>query len=57
MRQVSKPVLWQQSMAAMVERGVDNWLEVGAGRTLGGLIKRFDRQAEAANFESESWRT
>jgi len=56
-RQVSKPVLWQQSMAEMIEHGVDNWLEVGAGRTLGGLIKRFDRKASASNFESESWRS
>jgi [acyl-carrier-protein] S-malonyltransferase len=54
-RQVSTPVLWQQSMAAMVDRGVDNWLEVGAGRTLCGLIKRFDRKASTSDFESESW--
>ncbi len=56
-RQVSKPVMWQQSMATMVEHGVDNWLEVGAGRTLCGLIKRFDRKAPSAGFESESWRS
>jgi len=55
-RQVSTPVLWQQSMAEMTDHGVDNWLEVGAGRTLCGLIKRFDRKAVASDFESESWR-
>jgi [acyl-carrier-protein] S-malonyltransferase len=55
-RQVSTPVMWQQSMATMVERGVDTWLEVGAGRTLCGLIKRFERKATASGFESESWR-
>tara|TARA_Y100001968_G_scaffold329279_1_gene378280 strand:- start:393 stop:1259 length:867 start_codon:yes stop_codon:yes gene_type:complete len=54
-RQVSRPVLWQQSMATLVERGVDRWLEVGAGRTLCGLVKRFERKAEASDFESESW--
>ncbi len=53
--QVSKPVRWQQSMAAMVDGGVDRWLEVGAGKTLVGLIKRFERSAQAETFESESW--
>ena len=56
-RQVSTPVMWQQSMATMVEQGVDTWLEVGAGRTLCGLIKRFERKATASGFESESWRS
>ena len=56
-RQVSTPVLWQQSMAEMIDHGVDSWLEVGAGRTLCGLIKRFDRKAAASEFESESWRS
>ena len=56
-RQVSTPVLWQQSMAEMIDHGVDSWLEVGAGRTLCGLIKRFDRKAVASEFESESWRS
>ena len=55
-RQVSTPVLWQQSMQTMVDHGVDTWLEVGAGRTLCGLIKRFARKANATGFESESWR-
>ena len=41
----------------LIEHGVDNWLEVGAGRTLCGLIKRFERKASTSDFESESWRT
>jgi [acyl-carrier-protein] S-malonyltransferase len=53
--QVSKPVLWHPSMVAMKEHGVDRWLEVGAGRTLCGLVKRFDRQTWAEDFESEKW--
>jgi [acyl-carrier-protein] S-malonyltransferase len=55
--QVSRPVLWEQSMRTMASHGVSRWLEVGSGRTLCGLIKRFDRKAEAQDFEAETWRT
>lgn len=55
--QVSRPVMWLQGMRAMVDHGVDRWLEVGAGRTLVGLVRRMDRKAEASDFESEGWRS
>jgi [acyl-carrier-protein] S-malonyltransferase len=54
--QVSKPVLWQPGMEAMTERGVDRWIEVGSGRTLVGLVKRFNRKTTTITFESEGWR-
>ncbi len=54
--QVSKPVMWLQGMRSMIEHGVDRWLECGSGRTLVGLLKRVDRKADCADFESESWK-
>lgn len=54
--QVSRPVLWEQSMRTMVSHGVTRWIEVGSGRTLCGLIKRFDRKSDAQDFESETWK-
>lgn len=54
--QVSKPVCWQQGMQSMADHGVDRWLEVGAGRTLVGMIKRFARKDDIQTFESEAWR-
>jgi len=53
--QVSKPVLWLPGMRAMAEQGVTSWLEVGSGRTLQGLVKRFDRGADISGFEAEGW--
>lgn len=53
--QVSKPVMWLPGMRAMVDHGVTSWLEVGSGRTLQGLVKRFDRKADIAGFEAEGW--
>jgi [acyl-carrier-protein] S-malonyltransferase len=55
-KQVSKPVMWLQGMRSMIEHGVDRWLECGSGRTLVGLLKRVDRKADCADFESESWK-
>ena len=54
--QVCKAVRWQQTMETMVEHGVDRWVEVGAGRTLVGLVKRFARKADSLTFESEKWK-
>ncbi len=54
--QVSKAVLWEATLRSMMEHGVDRWLEVGAGRTLVGLVKRLERKANVDSFESESWR-
>jgi [acyl-carrier-protein] S-malonyltransferase len=44
-RQVVSPVLWENSMRALLERGIDEFYEVGPGRVLRGLLKRIDRKA------------
>ncbi len=42
-RQVSRPVLWTQSMERLKERGVAACVECGAGKVLTGLLKRSAR--------------
>jgi [acyl-carrier-protein] S-malonyltransferase len=44
-KQVVSPVLWEASMRAMLQRGIDEFYEVGPGRVLRGLLKRIDRKA------------
>jgi len=44
-RQVSAPVLWQQSVEALVREGVDTFIEVGPGTVLSGLIRKIARGA------------
>lgn len=39
-RQVTSPVLWEQSIRRMVEDGVRAFIEVGPGKTLAGLVKK-----------------
>jgi len=42
-RQVSRPVLWLQTMERMKAEGLTRFAELGAGKVLAGLIKRFGR--------------
>jgi [acyl-carrier-protein] S-malonyltransferase len=42
LRQVTSPVLWEDSMRAMIAGGADTFFEVGPGTVLQGLLKRID---------------
>ncbi|MCL4426227.1 MAG: ACP S-malonyltransferase [Firmicutes bacterium] len=50
-KQVSSPVLWEDSIRAMLADGIDLFLEVGPGRTLSGFLKRIDKEARAINID------
>ncbi|MGB7621070.1 MAG: ACP S-malonyltransferase, partial [Terriglobia bacterium] len=52
-RQVSCPVMWEDSVRAMIDRGVDTLVEVGPGRVLSGLVKQIDRTRKMLNVEDE----
>jgi len=42
-RQVSRPVLWLQTMEVMKSQGLSRFVEMGAGKVLAGLVKRMGR--------------
>ncbi|MDE2198602.1 MAG: ACP S-malonyltransferase [Rhodospirillales bacterium] len=46
--QVTATVRWRESVLAMTALGVDSFVELGAGRVLGGLIRRIAPDAAAA---------
>lgn len=50
-RQVSRPVRWEDSMRALIEAGVDTVVEVGPKRVLGGLMRQIDRSVHYFNVE------
>ena len=58
-RQLTAPVLWSASIAAMVAAGVDRFLELGAGSVLCGLNKRNAKGAMCVSVGSpadvEKW--
>jgi len=60
-KQVVSPVQWEDTIAYLIEQGVDTFVEIGSGTVLAGLIKKIDKSvrivsvnsAEAANAPAE----
>lgn len=50
-RQLSSPLLWEDSIRVMTDSGVDTFIEVGPGKVLSGLIKRIVPEAKVLNVE------
>lgn len=49
--QVSAPVRWEESMQALLDLGVDRFVEIGPGKVLAGLIKRLAKQVAVQNIQ------
>jgi [acyl-carrier-protein] S-malonyltransferase len=48
--QLCNCVQWQRSVEYMVKDGVSNFIEIGPGKVLAGLIKRIDRGVNILNI-------
>ena len=49
-KQVTSPVLWEDSVKKMSGDGIGGFVEVGPGKVLSGLIKKIDRSAEIKTY-------
>jgi len=49
MLQLTAPVRWTQSVQNMIKDGATNFIEVGPGKVLQGLVKKIDRTAETSS--------
>lgn len=49
--QVSSPVRWQQSVEKMISDGVEEFVEIGPGRTLTGFMRKIDKEAKVCNID------
>ena len=50
--QLTGPVRWTQIVKNMINDGTTSFVEVGPGAVLQGLIKKIDRNVEAAGYEA-----
>jgi [acyl-carrier-protein] S-malonyltransferase len=50
-QQVCAPVRWEQSVQAMIGQGVTNFVEIGPGKVLTGLVKRINKEMTLVNIE------
>ena len=53
-RQVTASVRWSESMAWLVGRGVQTFIELGPGKVLCGLMRQIDRSRKCLNVEDEA---
>ena len=44
--QIEKPVRWRESINNIINKGINEFIEVGPGKVLSGLVKRIDRDVK-----------
>lgn len=49
--QVSSSVRWQQSVEKMIADGVDEFVEIGPGRTLTGFMRKINKDVKVCNID------
>jgi [acyl-carrier-protein] S-malonyltransferase len=49
-QQVVSPVLWEKSLNQLIAFGVDQFIEIGAGRVLSSTLKRVNRKMACENI-------
>lgn len=50
-KQVMLPVQWTKCIVRMLQDGVDTFIEIGPGKTLGGFLKKIDKNLSISNVE------
>ncbi|CAM4250649.1 ACP S-malonyltransferase [Paenibacillus tarimensis] len=50
--QVISPVLWEDTIVWLIEHGVDEFIEIGPGTVLAGLIKKTDKSVRVRSVNS-----
>ena len=52
-QQIENRVRWRESILLMVNRGINQFIEIGPGKVLSGLIKRIDRNVKVSAINTE----
>jgi len=51
--QIESKVCWRESVLLMINKGVNQFIEIGPGKVLSGLIKRIDRNVKVSAINTE----
>ncbi len=52
-KQIESRVRWRESVLLMIEKGITQFIEIGPGKVLSGLIKRIDRNVKVSAINTE----
>ncbi len=51
--QIVSKVRWRESINYMIKEGVNEFIEIGPGKVLSGLVKKIDKNVKISNINSE----
>ena len=52
-KQIENRVRWRESVIYMINKGVNQFLEIGPGKVLSGLVKRINKEIKVSSINSE----
>ena len=52
--QIEKRVRWRESILNMIKKGVNQFIEIGPGKVLSGLVRRIDKNVKISSINSQS---
>jgi len=52
-KQIESRVRWRESVMLMIEKGVTQFIEIGPGKVLSGLVKRIDKSVKVSAINTE----
>jgi [acyl-carrier-protein] S-malonyltransferase len=52
-KQIENRVRWRESVLLMIDKGVNNFIEIGPGKVLSGLIKRINKDVKVGAINKE----
>jgi [acyl-carrier-protein] S-malonyltransferase len=53
-KQIENRVRWRESVINMIDKGVDQFIEIGPGKVLSGLIKRINKEVRLNTINTET---
>ena len=53
-KQIEKKVRWRESILYMINKGVNQFIEIGPGKVLSGLVKRINKDVKISSINSQS---
>jgi len=52
-KQIESRVRWRESVLLMIDKGINQFIEIGPGKVLSGLVKRIDRNVKVSAINTE----
>jgi [acyl-carrier-protein] S-malonyltransferase len=52
-KQIENRVRWRESVVNMIDKGINQFIEIGPGKVLSGLVKRINKEVKVSSINNE----